>query len=225
MSDMRYDPKIKNLHNRFGAVGVYAYIVALEVIAGEMNESDKHSVTLDWAIWKAELGFYHDSVMRKWLQSSTDLDLISYQSSTNLSSISGESLTILCPKLLKIRARKFTIESKTRHTEEEVEADTDKEEKNVKKRKAQPKVSPDTFFSSLDGKLENWKLKYPRIDVSAEVVKMRAWLEANPERKKRNYDRFVVNWLNRTKPREKTWQEKFDETMAAKEKQNDENGI
>lgn len=33
--------------------------------------------------------------------------------------------------------------------------------------------------------------------VRAELMKMKAWLEANPARRKKNMERFIVNWLNR----------------------------
>jgi hypothetical protein len=44
----------------------------------------------------------------------------------------------------------------------------------------------------------HWRLIYKGIDVDAELLKMEAWLDANPKRRKKNEKRFVVNWLNRT---------------------------
>lgn len=34
-------------------------------------------------------------------------------------------------------------------------------------------------------------------DIVRELQKMEAWLYANPNRLKKNYARFIVNWLNR----------------------------
>ena len=38
---------------------------------------------------------------------------------------------------------------------------------------------------------------YPDLDILAQFRKMRAWLEANPRHRYKNYKRFMVNWLNK----------------------------
>jgi len=43
-----------------------------------------------------------------------------------------------------------------------------------------------------------WLAAYPACDINLELHKMREWLLANPEKKKKNYRRFIVNWLIRT---------------------------
>lgn len=48
-------------------------------------------------------------------------------------------------------------------------------------------------------KLEKWKETFPLVDVEAEIKKMEAWLTANPTRRKKNYEKFIVNWLLRAK--------------------------
>lgn len=42
-----------------------------------------------------------------------------------------------------------------------------------------------------------WEQAYSPLNVRQEIVKMHEWLEANPRRRKKNYQRFVVNWLNK----------------------------
>ena len=37
---------------------------------------------------------------------------------------------------------------------------------------------------------------FPGIDMTLELMKMGMWLNANPARRKRNYKRFIVNWLS-----------------------------
>jgi hypothetical protein len=48
-----------------------------------------------------------------------------------------------------------------------------------------------------------WREAYPGIDVLGEVRKARAWLEANPTRRKthRGMPAFLVSWLNRAQDR------------------------
>lgn len=43
-----------------------------------------------------------------------------------------------------------------------------------------------------------WLAAYPACDIEVELYKMREWLLANPEKKKKNYRRFITNWLSRT---------------------------
>lgn len=48
-------------------------------------------------------------------------------------------------------------------------------------------------------KIDNWIGAFPNCDVSLELKKMEAWLAANPERHKKNYEKFIVNWLARAR--------------------------
>lgn len=54
------------------------------------------------------------------------------------------------------------------------------------------------FFNIKDEDIQGWQDAYPACDVDSELRKMREWLLANPEKKKKNYRRFIVNWLIRT---------------------------
>ncbi len=48
-----------------------------------------------------------------------------------------------------------------------------------------------------------WENCYPEVDVVDTLTKkMPAWLDANPQKaKKKNYKRFIVNWLSRQQER------------------------
>lgn len=52
-------------------------------------------------------------------------------------------------------------------------------------------------FTGLNGELAQWEQTYRDIDVPAEVAKAEQWARANPHRAKRNWQRFIVNWLGR----------------------------
>lgn len=47
---------------------------------------------------------------------------------------------------------------------------------------------------------DSLKKKYPGVDLDYEVGKMEAWIAANPNKHKKNWHRFVVNWLARVRP-------------------------
>ena len=38
---------------------------------------------------------------------------------------------------------------------------------------------------------------YPNVPIEKEIRKMKAWIMANPNRLKKNWKRFMVNWLNK----------------------------
>lgn len=53
-------------------------------------------------------------------------------------------------------------------------------------------------FMGLNGELDIWQRTYPAIDVPAEIQRAEVWVIANPRRAKRNWERFIVNWLSKS---------------------------
>lgn len=49
--------------------------------------------------------------------------------------------------------------------------------------------------------IEEWEAVYTNVDVMQEVLKAREWCRANPKRRKVNWKRFLVNWLNESQDR------------------------
>ena len=43
--------------------------------------------------------------------------------------------------------------------------------------------------------LAGWKDAYPAVDVVQQLKAMREWILANPDKRKANWGRFIVNWL------------------------------
>lgn len=58
-----------------------------------------------------------------------------------------------------------------------------------------------TWEGISEQKTSLWEKAYPACDINLELVAMAAWLSANPEHKKVNYERFIVNWLSKTQQR------------------------
>jgi hypothetical protein len=48
-------------------------------------------------------------------------------------------------------------------------------------------------ISELDW--NDWGATYPSVDIEREFRMMDDWLESNPRRRKKNYRRFITNWL------------------------------
>lgn len=46
-----------------------------------------------------------------------------------------------------------------------------------------------------------WQDAYPAVPIPPEISKAAAWLAANPANRKKNYERFLVNWFGRSQDR------------------------
>ncbi len=58
------------------------------------------------------------------------------------------------------------------------------------------------FESITIDQVKFWENVYPDCDVVDILTKkMPAWLDANPKRAKKNYKRFIINWLSRQQER------------------------
>jgi hypothetical protein len=55
------------------------------------------------------------------------------------------------------------------------------------------------FENISEEKINKWKEAFPNCNVDLELKKMEAWLVANPKKRYKNYEKFIVNWLSRAK--------------------------
>ncbi|MGC8721028.1 MAG: replication protein [Caldisericaceae bacterium] len=74
-----------------------------------------------------------------------------------------------------------------------------KEKENIKERKIDFNIKTFKFENIPKEKIDNWTAAFPNCNVDLELKKMEAWLAANPEKRKKNYEKFIVNWLGRAK--------------------------
>ena len=49
--------------------------------------------------------------------------------------------------------------------------------------------------------IDTWKETYPACDVPGELLKAAQWIISNPTKRKKNYRRYITNWLARTQER------------------------
>lgn len=75
------------------------------------------------------------------------------------------------------------------------------EDKNLKKKILKEKISYDWKSFSFAGvgeeNLAAWREAFPAVDPARELLKAALWLKANPANRKKNYERFLLNWLGR----------------------------
>jgi hypothetical protein len=67
-----------------------------------------------------------------------------------------------------------------------------------------------TWIDISDEEVRAWEIAYPAVNIEQELMKMSAWLRADPRRKKVQYRRFITGWLSRAQQRggDKPWQKK-----------------
>ena len=77
----------------------------------------------------------------------------------------------------------------------------DKEEGRQCHAPAKISFNSETFkFENIpEEKIDKWTEAF-NLNVEQELKKMEAWLSANPSKHKKNYERFIVNWLGRAVP-------------------------
>lgn len=45
--------------------------------------------------------------------------------------------------------------------------------------------------------MADWKEAYPACDIKRQLAAAHCWCKANPAKRKKNWQRFIVNWLTR----------------------------
>lgn len=64
--------------------------------------------------------------------------------------------------------------------------------------KTRPKREREAFTGFTAEQVAAWKAAFPAVDVDAEILKMKAWITANPaEAPKSQFGRFAHTWLTR----------------------------
>jgi len=68
------------------------------------------------------------------------------------------------------------------------------------------KLKDGTKYRPQPGDIDRWQRAYPQADVTGELLKMAAWCDANPQKRKtaRGIKRFIVNWMSRARPEKAT---------------------
>ncbi|MGA1847241.1 hypothetical protein [Deferribacter abyssi] len=49
--------------------------------------------------------------------------------------------------------------------------------------------------------ISDWSEAFPACDIKVELKRMRLWLLANPRKRKKNYEKFILNWLSKQQDR------------------------
>jgi len=83
----------------------------------------------------------------------------------------------------------------------ETSKETSKETTTVQKQKINFDFNKEKWENIKNKDKEGWLEAYPSCDINTELAQMREWLISNPNKKKKNYRRFIINWLSRSQER------------------------
>lgn len=153
-SNASYDPKIVTIRKRWGREGVCRWWEILEIIAQDVGYSDRYFVSLPDVCWKDRLGFYQTKHFMDFLQSLSDVGLISFECKPNKEPMSGQCITILCPKLLEYRDNRFKNRGRKKTLEEDVEVDAERSKNYFSK------------YRKSKG-IQNWEIEWFNIQAHA----------------------------------------------------------
>ena len=53
------------------------------------------------------------------------------------------------------------------------------------------------WHNITDDHRKQWRKAFPKVRIDAELEVMNQWLWANPARRKKNYPRFIISWMQR----------------------------
>lgn len=117
----------------------------------------------------------------------------------------GPIIKLRCPILMESQ-KKFDIQYYTRPDQKILNQnipETNSSRTFKKERKPSASSKKITFdfgtgkLSGYEEFLDKWKESYPAADVEHEILRMEQWQVANPDKIKKNYYKFIVNWLSR----------------------------
>lgn len=204
MSSARRDPKLIALRLRDGREGLCRWWEIVEIIAEEMNDSERCEIRINGAFLSRELGF------RSSIDGRSFVDRLAIDGLL-IADTSSIDWLLKCPKLLELRDHRI----KNRVHKSAPEQNRTEVDKNilhkpvstiVNKPVDNPSPKAQRISLSENGrqwigitpeKMAVWKEAYPALDIVRELASMIAWLNANPKNKKSNYERFMVNWFKR----------------------------
>lgn len=74
------------------------------------------------------------------------------------------------------------------------------EQSKVKESKYLLLLNDGTYYEVLNEDIELWKQAYPKVDIENQLMQMRSWCDANPQKRKtkRGIKKFITSWLART---------------------------
>lgn len=231
-NNMRNDRKIKAVRARFGTEAYAIYCMILETLAEEnFLQIPYTEANLDMLAGDFSISVYR---LR---------EVLNYFLRDGIALFAVQDGMLRCPqlerrvepvfqkrgKLLQELRRNVVSGAETPHNP--VVSGTESTQSKVKESKeknintsvpTQTKIAFDVVTGAwmyiLEKDFKIWRDAYPACDIQQELYRAAAWIVANPQKgKKKNYRRFLTNWLARCQERGGTHGFSADKTLTADE--------
>lgn len=220
-SDAGEDEVLSALKDQFGMEGYGVWWTILETVTRQIHNNPKDFVEYSVKKWREITGVFTpklNKILEFLCENSEESPKLLYEFCEKKGI---KYLKVRIPKILEI-ADEYTkkrttkteksgqtpdkLQTKSGETPEKIPLDKirlDKKRINTSKQKQK------IIFDFNNKKWENieqdditqWREAYPACDIELELKQMKEWLLSNPDKKKKNYRRFITNWLSRSQER------------------------
>ena len=115
-----------------------------------------------------------------------------------------DTLSIPYPEGIDTLSQGTYVEEEKEEEKEEEERIGEKkapDDKNHPKPKISLNLETQKFDNITPKDISSWEEAYPACAVESELLKAAQWIISNPTKRKKNYRRFLTNWLARTQER------------------------
>ena len=204
-ADASDDEFVAELEEIFGLAGYARWFKMLEIIAKQMDKSDRCSVSYSWVKWQALL---------KGKRNKLETFLVHCENKLKINLKQTENiLEIKCSNLLKIRdnhTKNLQVTNKQLTSQElkELKELKDKEKDGAEPQEASTPPAPVFLAIPLKGDSEHlilestvleWEAAWPGLDVRKCLRSCKQWNKANSLRRKtaKGISKHVVSWLER----------------------------
>lgn len=212
------DAKIERLIMDFGIEGYGLYFACVEIIAGNLSR-DNITFELEHDAQVLANKFKMDTLkVEKIMKLCVELGLFEFNTENGRISCNkiGKRLDTYTARVgHEMRQLSADVSTMFEHSSNKVLSDKDKKEirrdkitdKDIKDcTTAETAIAPAPayscdLFTVPKTDLARHKEAYPGVNVPAEYRKMSAWVAANPQKRPKNYPRFINNWLAREQDR------------------------
>jgi hypothetical protein len=192
ISDSLDDPFIADLINEFHGDGYLAFFGILEMMSREFDVETPGKVSLSYKYIQHKLRIRRNKLNRI-LEFCQRNERILYESN-------GKYVYLNCPKLKEMcdeftqKLLKSKIGSESGLNQESVGSESGTEVRSKKKEVRNKNIKEKNILTD-DKFLQSLKEKFTWVDFDKEMVKIDAWLMANPGRQKTR--RFMVKWISK----------------------------
>lgn len=198
-SDAKYDTRLRRLIKKHGLKGYGLYFFIIETISFNLNPQnpipDLEDSAKDIADYLGEDTIEIEEIMlfclneKLFEQDENTAKIVCFKLLAHLDNTLSSN-----PEIRQILSN-FNKLEETSSNLKQIRLDKNRIDKNIYRETEY--IYECDYFSVPVSKHKEYSEIYKDIDIIKQYKKMKIWLDDNPTKRKKNYDRFVSNWLSR----------------------------